>query len=171
MDDEVYYYHQYTSRLPYFAATPQSLDKDRSGFFPLALWNVTFDIFIFSELRASKVQQLQRAKRWSLVPQKMTHILGKTHERSRTNRTRAQHFQHDFGSLPHTAIDAVEVARAADRTLFKQMSLDMSMGMIRSTTHHKLLRMLSSNGQRWPLGIQVGYASATVPLLNLNNYL
>ncbi|VDO70227.1 unnamed protein product [Heligmosomoides polygyrus] len=42
-----------------------------------------------------------------------------------------------------TAVDAVEV-----------MSLDMSMGMIRSTAHNKLLRILSSTSNRWPLGIQ-----------------
>ncbi|KHJ97606.1 hypothetical protein OESDEN_02414 [Oesophagostomum dentatum] len=35
-----------------------------------------------------------------------------------------------------------------------QVTVDMSMGMIRSETHHKLLRLLSSMGSRWPLGIQ-----------------
>ncbi|EYB87048.1 hypothetical protein Y032_0269g831 [Ancylostoma ceylanicum] len=53
-----------------------------------------------------------------------------------------------------SAVDAVEVARASDRTYLKQVTADMSMGMIRSETHHKLLRLLSSMGSRWPLGIQ-----------------
>ncbi|VDM52018.1 unnamed protein product [Angiostrongylus costaricensis] len=53
-----------------------------------------------------------------------------------------------------SAIDAVEVARAADRTLMKEVSLDITMGMIRSKTHHKLLRLLSAIGPKWPLGIQ-----------------
>lgn len=53
-----------------------------------------------------------------------------------------------------TAVDAVEVARASDRGPSKEMSLDMSMGMIRSTAHNKLLRILSSTSNRWPLGIQ-----------------
>ncbi|KAJ1354500.1 hypothetical protein KIN20_011471 [Parelaphostrongylus tenuis] len=51
------------------------------------------------------------------------------------------------------AVDAVEVARAADRTVTKEMSLDITMGMIRSKAHHKLLRLLSAIGPKWPLGV------------------
>ncbi|KJH45573.1 hypothetical protein DICVIV_08377 [Dictyocaulus viviparus] len=53
-----------------------------------------------------------------------------------------------------SVVDAIEMARAADRTLAKEMSLDVSMGMIQSKTHHKLLRLLTMFGSRWPLGIQ-----------------
>ncbi|XGW01748.1 hypothetical protein V3C99_014113 [Haemonchus contortus] len=69
-----------------------------------------------------------------------------------------------------SAVEAVDVSRATDRNLVKQVSLDMSMGMIRSTTHHKMLRMLSSTGPRWPLGIQ-DIASLPVDFLILLQYL
>ncbi|WKY09824.1 hypothetical protein Q1695_002295 [Nippostrongylus brasiliensis] len=211
MDDEVYYYHQYTSRLPYFTATPQRnpymisrryYDDDYSDYYrdyktqsrdydrrvktyQQAIYFIRvmayIQIFIAGVLLVSDVSRIVLL--WTFVQSVSTIIemicqlsfplfslilgfLSLTCALSPSSvisksvlvllvATVVPNFVFPKqAAFITTAIDAVEVARAADRTLFKQMSLDMSMGMIRSTTHHKLLRMLSSNGQRWPLGIQ-----------------
>ncbi|VDL82038.1 unnamed protein product [Nippostrongylus brasiliensis] len=184
MDDEVYYYHQYTSRLPYFTATPQRnpymisrryYDDDYSDYYrDYKTQSRDYDrrvktyqqaIYFIRVMAYIQICQLSFPL-FSLILGflSLTCALSPSSVISKSVlvllvATVVPNFVFPKqAAFITTAIDAVEVARAADRTLFKQMSLDMSMGMIRSTTHHKLLRMLSSNGQRWPLGIQMRLA-------------
>ncbi|CAJ0939138.1 unnamed protein product, partial [Mesorhabditis belari] len=52
------------------------------------------------------------------------------------------------------AIEAMALARAAEQSFYMIQPRDLSQGMIQSEAANKLMRMLSSHNERWPLGIK-----------------
>uniref|UniRef100_A0A158PAA1 DUF3336 domain-containing protein n=1 Tax=Angiostrongylus cantonensis TaxID=6313 RepID=A0A158PAA1_ANGCA len=187
MDDEYHQYYQHRLRLPYFSSsyfrspyvTPRrnywNYDDDHSDYYRdfksqsrdydqrLRTYERTIyfirvmaymQIFTAGVLLVSDVSRIILL--WTFLQSVSTVIEMGSHDKAFLS---WHHMQlQDLMERKEAAVDAVEVARAADRTLVKEVgqivSLDITMGMIRSKTHHKLLRLLSAMGPKWPLGIQ-----------------